>query len=255
VAVHTESTTDGASVTILCYHSVDPAWESPLAMRPGEFEGHAAWLARRRTVVPLSEAVKRLDGRGRLPRGMAALTFDDGFTGVLEHALPAVQRHGLPMTVFLVAQTLSDEGLGAWWVRTPPAWPLTTLTVDEVLHLRDLGVDFQSHSWAHRDLPELDEDACDRDLRQSREFLQDLLHAPVPFLAYPRGLHDEGVRRAARRAGYSHGFALPEGPERVDEYAVPRVGIYRGNPSWTLAAKAHPRYLDVRHSRLARALR
>jgi peptidoglycan/xylan/chitin deacetylase (PgdA/CDA1 family) len=237
-------------VTILCYHSVDPAWESPLAVRPGEFADHAAWLARRRTVVPLSQAVARLDRRGLLPRGMAALTFDDGFTGVLEHAVPELQRRGLPMTVFLVAQTLTDEGLGAWWVRTPPPWPLTTLTTEEVLHLRALGIDLQSHSWAHQDLPELDEDACEQDLRNSREFLEDLLHAPVPYLAYPRGLHDEKVRRAAARAGYSHGFALPEGPEQVDEYAVPRVGIHRGNGTRTLALKAQRRYLGVRHSRV-----
>jgi peptidoglycan/xylan/chitin deacetylase (PgdA/CDA1 family) len=239
-------------VTILCYHSIDPAWESPLAMRPDEFARHAQWLARRRTVLPLTEAVAHLDPRGRLPRGMAALTFDDGFTGVLEHAVPEAKRAGLPMTIFLVAQTLTEEGLGAWWVRTPPPWSLTTLTVDEVLHLRDLGVDLQSHSWAHQDLPELDEDACESDLRRSREFLEDLLHAPVPFLAYPRGLHDERVRRAARRAGYTHGFALPEGPERVDEYAVPRVGIHRGNGTRTLAVKAQRRYLDVRHSRFIR---
>jgi peptidoglycan/xylan/chitin deacetylase (PgdA/CDA1 family) len=241
-------------VTILCYHSVDPAWESPLAVRPAEFDDHAAWLARHRTVVPLGEAVRHLDRRGRLPRGMAALTFDDGFTGVLEHALSAVRRHGLPMTVFLVAQTLTEQGLDAWWVRTPPPWKLTTLTVDEVLHLRDLGVGLQSHSWAHHDLPELDENACEDDLHRSREFLEDLLHAPVPFLAYPRGLHDESVRRAARRAGYSHAFALPEGPERVDEYAVPRVGIHRGNSTRVLAIKAQRRYLDVRHSRLTRVL-
>ncbi|WP_191907886.1 polysaccharide deacetylase family protein [Nocardioides cynanchi] len=196
--------------------------------------------------------MSRLDRRGRLPRGVAALTFDDGFSGVLEHALPELRRHGLPATVFLVAQTLTEDGLDAGWVRTPPPWPLTTLSVDEVLHLRDLGVDLQSHSWAHHDLPDLDETACERDLRESREFLEDLLHAPVPYLAYPRGLHDAQVRRAALRAGYSHGFALPEGPEKVDAYAIPRVGLYRGNSTRTLAVKAHRRYLDVRHSRLLR---
>jgi peptidoglycan/xylan/chitin deacetylase (PgdA/CDA1 family) len=253
--VHSEPTTHGASVTILCYHSVDPAWESPLAMRPGEFAAHAAWLARHRTVVPLREAVAHMDRKGRLPRGMAALTFDDGFTGVLEHALPEVQRHRLPSTVFLVAQTLTEEGLDPWWVRTPPSWRLTTLSVEEVLHLHELGVDLQSHSWAHQDLPELDEPGCEADLRRSREFLEDLLHAPVPFLAYPRGLHDQGVRRAARRAGYTHAFALPEGPEPVDEFAVPRVGIHRGNGTRTLAVKSHRRYLDVRHSRLVHQVR
>lgn len=123
-------------MTILCYHSVDPAWESPLAVRPEEFEAHCDWLTRHRTVVPLADAATRLDRSGRLPSGLAVITFDDGFTGVLDHALPVLRRHGLPATVFLVAQTLTDEGLAADWVRTPPAGPLTTLTRDQVLELR-----------------------------------------------------------------------------------------------------------------------
>lgn len=242
-------------MTILCYHSVDPRWESPLASTPGEFEAHAAWLARHRTVLPLAEAVPRLDASGRLPRGEAVLTFDDGFTGVREYALPEVRRHGLPATVFLVAQTLTQEGLSASWVRTPPPWPLTTLTVDEVLEMQELGVDFQSHSWAHLDLPELDHDECVRDLTRSREFLEDLLRTSVPYLAYPRGLHVAAVRDAARKAGYTHAFALPEGPEEPGAYAVPRVGINRGNSARTLAVKSSRGYLPARHSRLGRALR
>ncbi len=242
-------------MTILCYHSVDPAWESPLSARPEEFAEQADWLAKRRTVLPLAAAIPRLDSRGRLPRGEAVLTFDDGFSGVREHALPLIRRHGMPITVFLVAQTLTDEGLRTHWVRTPPPWPLTTLTVDEVLEMQELGVDFQSHSWAHQDLPELDPEACARDLVRSREFLEDLLHAPVPYLAYPRGLHDEGVRRAARAAGYTHAFALPEGPEEPGDFAVPRVGIHRGNSTRTLAVKSSRRYLAVRHGRLGRAVR
>jgi peptidoglycan/xylan/chitin deacetylase (PgdA/CDA1 family) len=242
-------------VTILCYHSVDPRWESPLASRPEEWVAHADWLARRRTVLPLAAAIPRLDATGRLPRGQAVLTFDDGFTGVRENALPLLRRHRLPATVFLVAQTLTDEGLSATWVRTPPPWPLTTLTVDEVLEMKDMGVDFQSHTWAHRDLPELDHDECVRDLSRSKEFLEDLLHESVPFVAYPRGLHDASVRDAARKAGYTHAFALPEGPEEPGDFAVPRVGINRGNSARTLAVKSSRAYLPVRHSRFGRALR
>jgi peptidoglycan/xylan/chitin deacetylase (PgdA/CDA1 family) len=234
-------------MTILCYHSVDPAWESPLASRPAEFEAHCRWLARHRTVVPLGEAAGRLDRSGRLPSGLAAITFDDGFTGVLEHALPVLRRHGLPATVFLVAQTLTDDGLSPVWVRTPPPWPLTTLTLDQVLELRDAGVDLQSHSWAHRDLVELGYDACVEDLRTSKELLEDLLGAAVSHLAYPRGLHDADVRRAAERAGYTHAYALPEGREEPGPYAVPRVGIHRGNDTRTLAVKCARAYLPLRH--------
>lgn len=242
-------------MTILCYHSVDPGWESPLSIRPEELEAHCAWIAQRRTVLPLPEAVSRMDGQGRLPRRTAALTFDDGFADNLSRGWPILRRHGLPMTVFLVAQTLTDEGLGVHWVKTPPSWPLTTLTVDQVLEMKAAGVDFQSHSWAHRDLPELGFDACVEDLRRSREFLEDLLHGPVPFLAYPRGLHDEQVRQATEKAGYSHGFALPEGPEKPGPFAVPRVGVHRGNRPAVLAVKSSRSYLTLRNGRLGELAR
>jgi len=234
-------------MTILCYHSVDPAWESPLAVRPEEFEAQCRWLVKHRTVVPLAHAVTRLDRSGRLPSGQAVLTFDDGFAGVRDHALPVLRRHGLPATVFLVAQTLSDDGLPTQWVRTPPPWPIPTLTRDQVLELRDLGVDFQSHSWAHLDLIGLGYDACVADLRRSKELLEDLLGTTVSHLAYPRGLHDEQVRRAAERAGYSHAYSLPQQPEQPGPYAVPRVGIHRGNGVRTLAIKCARSYLPVRH--------
>lgn len=242
-------------MTILCYHSVDPAWESPLAVRPSEFEAHCRWLARHRTVVPLGEAVTRLDRGGRLPRRLAAITFDDGFTGVLEHGLPVLADLGLPATVFLVAQTLTDEGLGPHWVRTPPSWPVTTLTRDQVLQMQEQGVDFQSHSWAHLDLVDLGYAACVDDLRRSKELLEDVLGRRVSQLAYPRGLHDPDVRRAAEKAGYSHAYSLPERRERPGPYAVPRVGVNRGNGVGVLAAKSTRSYLGLRNGAAGTAVR
>jgi len=242
-------------MTILCYHSVEPAWESPLAVHPDSFERHCSWLARRRQVLPLREAVNCLDGSGRLPRGTAALTLDDGFAALHEHALPILRRHRLPATVFLVAQTLTPEGRAVDWVRTPPPWPLRTLSIEQVLEMQSAGVDFQSHSWAHHDLPELDQEACTGDLRRSRELLEDVLGRSVPLLAYPRGLHDEGVREAAARAGYTHALALPEGPEPVSRYAVPRVGIYRGNGVASLRVKSSRSYLRARNGSARRLVR
>jgi hypothetical protein len=73
------------------------------------------------------------------------------------------------------------------------------------------------------------------------------------MLAYPRGLHSAHVRRAAARAGYTHAFALPEGSEQPSDYAIPRVGIYRGNSQATLRIKAARPYLPLRtDDRLAR---
>jgi peptidoglycan/xylan/chitin deacetylase (PgdA/CDA1 family) len=219
-----------------------------MAVEPEAFAAHAAWLGRHRQVLPLPAALPRLDRTGRLPRGTAALTFDDGFAALREHVLPVLLRERLPATVFLVAQTLTPGGRPVDWVDTPGTEPLRTLTLDQVLEMQDAGVAFQSHSWAHSDLTALSEEACERDLRDSRELLSDLLGRPVTLLAYPRGRHSNRVHRSAERAGYTHAFTLPDRPERPGPYAIPRVGLHRGNGPWVLRVKAARPYLPLRTS-------
>lgn len=233
-------------MTILCYHAVQPGWTSPMSMEPDAFAEHCVWLARHKSVLPLQQAVHRLDRTGRLPRGCTALTFDDGFEGLHEHALPVLSRHRLPATVFLVAQTLSPEGQGVDWVDSARGQRLSTLTVDQVLEMQSEGVAFESHSFAHLDLTRLSFAECVRDLTESRELLESLLGRPVRLLAYPRGRHNEDVRTAASRAGYTHAFTLPEGREPVGPYSVPRVGIYQGNGVSELRIKSARPYLRLR---------
>ena len=234
---------------MLCYHAVDPAWRSPLAITPAAFARHAAWLARARTVLPLDVAVRRVDRSGRLPPRQTALTFDDGFAGLIEYVLPQVLRHRLHASVFIVAATLTPEGHPVDWVDTPPPWPLRTVSTEEVIALRDAGVTIGSHSWSHRILPRLGEAECHDDLRRSRELLEDLLHEPVRTLAYPRGLHAPHVRRAARRAGFEHALTLPVRRERPGPLSLPRVGVYPDNGLTTLRVKTTRAYLGVRMSR------
>lgn len=243
-------------MTVLCYHSVDPGWEHPLAVDPHGFARHCEWVSRRRQVVALRDVLPHVDRRGRLPRGAAALTFDDGFEALHAHAMPVLRRLRLPATVYLVAQTLAPGGRPVDWVDNLQGATPTTLSLDQVREMRAEGVDFQSHSFAHRNLTELGFDECVQDLRDSRELLEDLVGGPVDQLAYPRGLHDEKVRRAAETAGYRYAFALPVGAEQPGPFALPRVGVYRGNSTATVRVKCCGPYLRARTDpRLAAVLR
>ena len=216
-------------MTILCYHSVQDDWRSPLAVGRAAFRDQMLWLTEHRQVVDLPDAAAALDGSWRLPRGRAAITFDDGFSSLHEFVLPVLVELGLPATVFLVAETLTPSGRPVDWVDTPPPFPLRTLTRSQVLEMQTAGTRFASHSYSHHDLTTLTYDACVTDLRSSKDVLEDLLGEPVPFLAYPRGRHDPGVRSAASAAGYTHALTLPQGPEPAGDMSVPRVGIFPGN--------------------------
>jgi peptidoglycan/xylan/chitin deacetylase (PgdA/CDA1 family) len=242
-------------MTVLCYHAVHPQWDSPLSMHPDTLAAQCEWVARNRTVISLSDAVQRLTPRGRLPRGLCALTFDDGFASVHEHGWPVLARHRLPATVFLVAQTLTEQGQEVDWIDTPPPYESQTLTVDQVLEMQEAGVAFESHSLTHADLTRLTYAECLADLRSSRELLETVLGRPVRLLAYPRGRHAAHVRAAAEKAGYTHAFALPEGPEPVGDYALPRVGLYRDNGMRALRVKTAPPYLPVRTGHAFQAAR
>lgn len=233
-------------MTILCYHNVTPDWDQTLSVPPDEFERHCAWLARHRRVLPLRDTVERLDRRWRPTGPVSAITFDDGWRGVHDHAWPALRRHGLPFTVFVVADTLADPDRVVDWVIDPPDRPLEILTVDQIRAMHDDGVEMASHSMRHADLTTLGYEECTRDLRESRVMLEDLLEARVRTLAYPSGRHDEVVRRAAEAAGYEAAFTLPERREDVGRFAIPRVGVYSGNTTRTLRVKTSARYLDAR---------
>ena len=240
---------------ILCYHSIDDTWESPLAVRNSDFARQCAWLQKNRAVVDVDTAARLMDRNGRMPRGTVALTFDDGFADNYDQALPVLQQYSFPAMVFVVAETVR-RGQDVDWVNDPPSTGLRVLDRDQVVEMADAGVAIGSHSLHHLTLTDLSPDECLDDLRTSREILEDLLGQPVHHLAYPRGAHDAMVRTAAARAGYAWSFSLPQGPEEVTNQAVPRVGIFRNNGPGRFRAKLSERYLAARTSpvyqRLAR---
>ena len=236
-------------MTVLCYHTVEPDCPSRVAVDPEAFRAHMAHLAGHRRLVPPEDGPRLLDRRGRLPRGAAAVTFDDGLSGVAEHAAPVLASLGIPSVVFVVAETIAPGGRSVDWVDDAPAEPpLRTLSADDVRALAAGGMRIGSHSWAHRHLPDLSESEVKADLLDSRALLEDVLGAPVRQLAYPRGQHAPHVRRAAEAAGYKAAFTLPERREPVGAYAIPRVGVYPGNSVRDLRIKLTRRYLDLRLS-------
>lgn len=102
---------------VLMYHRVadlacDP-WQ--LAVRPERFARQIEMLAGAREVVPLSWLAAKL-ATGRVPKRVAAITFDDGYADVRANALPVLERQGTPATVFLTTGALGRR-VEFWWDR------------------------------------------------------------------------------------------------------------------------------------------
>ena len=88
----------------LIFHRVLTAPDPLLPDEPtaAEFEQRMRWVQRYFNVLPLAEAVARLQSR-TLPARSLAITFDDGYADNEQIAAPILTKLGLPATFFIAS--------------------------------------------------------------------------------------------------------------------------------------------------------
>lgn len=258
---------------ILCYHNVVAGTEAGPSDRLGlhmplpTFERQMRWLVRHYDVVPLAEFVGTLS-RGESLRGAAAVTFDDAYGGVFDHAWPLLRALSIPATVFVVAEA-PGRNEGFWWddpdvlrahsparhrhwltelrgdggtitksvasARRPPPPPqplpqCQPAAWQTITEAARSGLQLGVHSATHRSLPTLDEVDLRRELVDSRDIISRRTGVTPEFFAYPYGLWNDRVRQAVRSAGYRAAFTVDNSHHTAtaDPWALPRVNIPAG---------------------------
>lgn len=242
---------DHGEVLILCYHSISDRWPSRLAVTTSQLDDQIGELVDRGyRGVTFSEVVTQPPkGAKRL-----AVTFDDGYSSLVRDALPVLESHGVPATVFVPTGFPDREPELIWpgiedWARTPHRGELEPLGWDALRKLAARGWEIGSHTRTHPHLTRLGDAALEEELRESRVELERHLDRPCRSVAYPYGDVDERVIAAARDAGYVAGATLPARFELPRPLAWPRVGIYRGDDRWRFRAKVSRLSRRLRHTR------
>jgi peptidoglycan/xylan/chitin deacetylase (PgdA/CDA1 family) len=72
---------------------------------------HLDWIGRRFRFVSLDELGERLELKDGKTDPVAAITFDDGYRDFYDHALPVLQRKGIPAAVFVVTDLVGTKRL------------------------------------------------------------------------------------------------------------------------------------------------
>jgi peptidoglycan/xylan/chitin deacetylase (PgdA/CDA1 family) len=99
---------------VIAYHGVGHYPRLPVMhVSPARLQMQLEALRDRYDIVPLRELVRRWRV-GRTTRDCVAITFDDAYAGVLDHALPVLRALDIPATVF-VASGHARIGGSYWW--------------------------------------------------------------------------------------------------------------------------------------------
>ena len=111
----------GKRLTILMFHRViDNSNKEENCVLPticisrDNFESLIRFISKYYKVISVSDYLKSLKNRFRLPYNGLILSFDDGYKEILENALPLLQEYGLPAVLF-VPTAMIDNGGSYWW--------------------------------------------------------------------------------------------------------------------------------------------
>jgi peptidoglycan/xylan/chitin deacetylase (PgdA/CDA1 family) len=195
-------------LAVLTYHRVDAAGRSPslypglISAEPADFEEQMSFLAANWRPLSLLELLAVRRGEARLAPRSVMVTFDDAYRDFGEIAWPILERHGIPVTLFVPTAYPGDRGRAFWWDRlygalsttgrraplaTPAGDVVLATPVDRLQAFRRL----RSHlkSLAHETAMELVDELCEE------------LEAPAPVSAVLgwselRELQSEGVALA-----------------------------------------------------------
>lgn len=96
-------------ITILYYHEVgDVPALGGAAARVETFTRQMKLVAGWYRGISIDELHAYLAGKGRLPDHPVLVTFDGGYRGVMEHAMPVLRRYRIPVTIYVVTGYIDD---------------------------------------------------------------------------------------------------------------------------------------------------
>ena len=117
---------------ILCYHRVGTEGVPVFSrLEPHVFEAQMRYLKRNYRLVSLAQLCMELREERAVPPTLA-ITFDDGYRDLYQHAFPVLRTYAIPATIYLIGKSM-ETGEVAWYDRVFVALknaPETTLDVE-----------------------------------------------------------------------------------------------------------------------------
>jgi peptidoglycan/xylan/chitin deacetylase (PgdA/CDA1 family) len=204
---------------MLLYHRVG-AGSGEISLAPAVLSEQLGHLAARERVLSLEQAL-----RPDSPGGVV-VTFDDGYRDFHEHALPLLERHRIPATLYLTTGLVENGRDSLTWsdLREAVAGGLVTVG---------------AHTHGHVDLSRASERTAELEVSRSQRLIEDRLGVACRHFAYPWAVGspaaDAVVRRRFDSAAWDAWRTNRQG--RLDRFRLGRTPVLRSDGRLFFRAK------------------
>ncbi|KVG61963.1 polysaccharide deacetylase family protein [Burkholderia pseudomultivorans] len=220
-----------ASCPILMYHQVRPLPPRSDVLR-GLSVDPQAFRRQMRALKALGYcgvSVSELQRRQSQARSakMFAITFDDGFRNVYEHALPVLDELGFTATCYFVSGKLG--GTNDW----DSGFATATAALMDRTAMREWlarGHEVGAHTVDHVALSDVPASTAWRQISDSKSQLENATGHPVVSFCYPYGALNASVRALVVDAGFHNATTTVRGRANayIDPFLLPRIAVPGG---------------------------
>lgn len=193
-------------VPILCYHRFSGDCDSPLCLPSLVFDQHMKFLKENGySVVRSSDLFHFLQNGQSLPEKSVVITVDDGYRSVYDVAYPILKKYGFTATLFIYTDFVGASRNAVTW--------------DQLREMKVNGFEVGGHSMSHTDLTVQRDgedrkaflDRIDKELRVSKQIIDEKLQQDTIFLAFPYGRYNSTVLGISERLGYEMAVSVKRG--------------------------------------------
>jgi glycosyltransferase involved in cell wall biosynthesis len=229
------------SLHVLAYHAISnlPKGSPTYAygVPPCQFERQLDELKRSGYhFLSAEEFLMFLNGNYQLTRHSLLLTFDDGYSELLDVVLPLLRDRSIPAVVFVVSRLI---GRTNEWDETKGMLRLTLLDVNGLYKLTLNGIMIGAHSRTHRSLPSLSYEEMSDEINGSIKELDKWGLGQAILFSYPYGEYNNAILKVVQQSGIKAAFTVKPGriKPKQNPFLVPRIEVLNGDVGWRLRLK------------------
>ncbi len=219
------------SCPILMYHQVRPLPPRSDALRglsvdPRAFRGQMRAL-KVLGYRGVSVAELRRQQAQASTEKLFAITFDDGFRNVFDHALPVLDELGFTATCYFVSGKLGGSND---WDRGLTTAEAALMDRDAMLEWLARGHEVGAHTVDHVALSDLPASTAWRQIAHSKAQLEEATGRAVVSFCYPYGSFDAQARRLVVDACFHSATTTVRGraTASTDPFLLPRIAVPGG---------------------------
>ena len=140
-----------------------------------------------------------------------ALTFDDCFVYFYNNAFPLLKKYNQKASIYIICNYVNGPNY---------------LTTEQIQEMVDSGlVSVQTHTLSHRELTSLSLEEMEKELVESKKYLESTYNISVDTVCYPIGKYNKNVINVAKE-NYKYGLAMTGGvyySNKHNLYEIPRI--------------------------------